>query len=397
MMDSLARLKVSSSPNTTLNLVTLYDKNPYSIDEITNASAVSTHNPHKGTVNMSLVSSTASRIVRQSRLYTPHVHGSTSVAVVNGTLTTNNTNSNVVSRIGMFDDSNDVVGAGAQKTGNGIFFQYDNTSNLALVYRTNASGSQVDTVVRQSSWNVDTLDGNGPSGLTLNVTQPTNFVFEWNQVNKDLQARAGMYGSGITYCHVFSNITPFGNPSLPVRWEIKHDSNLGSANAATMVQGPASIYTDEIYFGPNKVFEYSTGSNYITVNSNTPIPIMSLQLKDDYERAKLYPKDLEIVNLQGGGVGHWNLLLNPTLTSASFSNLGTSFAQVDTSATEVSGGTSIASGYIYDAGVEKIALNDKDVSLLSSISGTQDTLTLSMSSLAGTLNIFASLEWVEKE
>lgn len=398
MMDSLSRLKVSSSPNTNLNIVTTYDKNPYAIDEITLSNAVSSHIPSKGKVNMSTVSTTASRIIRQSKLYAPHVHGSTSTAIVNGTLTTNYTVSNMVSKIGMFDDSNDVVGAGAQSTGNGIFFKYDNSNNLSLVYRTNYSGTQTDIEVAQSSWNLDTLNGNGPSGVTLDVTANNNFVFEWNQVNPQMSARAGVYTDGITYCHVFSNVSPFGNPSLPIRFEIGHNAALGSANSATMVQGPCSIYTDDIYTGASKVGEYSMGSNFSLINTQTTTPLMSLRLADAYERAKLYPKDLEIVNIAAGGVGRWNLQLNPTLTGASFSNVSTySFAEIDTSATAASSGVTIASGYIYDAGVQKISLNDKDISLLCSINGTQDVLTLTVTNLNGTLNVSSSIEWIEKE
>jgi hypothetical protein len=398
MMDSLSRLKVSSHPNSTLNLITTYDKNPLGIDEIVLSNASSSHNSQKGSVNMSLVSSSGSRIIRQSKLYTPHVFGSTSTAIVNGILTTNNTNSNVVSKIGLYDNSNDVSGSSAQSTGNGIFFAYDNSNDLSLVYRTNYSGTQVDTIVKQADWNIDTLDGAGPSAATLIVTAPTNFVFEWNQTNPSSYARAGVYTNGITYCHVFSNVSAFGNPSLPVRWEMSHDSNLGSANAATMVQGPACVFADEIYFGPNKVFQYSMGSNFTMLTSPSTVPLYSLRLEDSYERAKLYPKDLELVNIAGGGVGQWELVLNATLSNAGFSNIATSsYAQGDRSATSSVGGLSIASGYIYDAGVSKVSLNDKDISLLCGIDGTQDVLTLLLTNLNGTLNVTSSIEWVEKD
>ena len=398
MLDPLSRLKVSSQPDTVMLLNTTYNKNPLRIDEITLSNAVSSHDASKGVVNMNLVSTTASRIVRQSKLYTPHVFGSTTTAIVNGVLTTNNTNSNVVSRIGVFDDSNDVPAAGAQNTGNGIFFQYDNKSNLKLVHRTNAGGSQVDTVVPRASWNLDTLDGNGVSGLTLNTTSPTNFVFEWNQANLSSIARAGLYTNGVSFCHVFSNVPMFGNPSLPVRWEIAHNSNLGTANSATMVQGPAIIYTDEPYTGPNKNFAYDLGANFKLLNTVGTTPLMSLRLADIYERAKIYPKDLEIVNIAAGGVGKWQLSLNSTLTGASFSNVtSSSFAECDSNATAVSGGIPVASGYIYDSGNTKVHLNDKDISLLCSIDGTQDVLTLQVTNINGTLNVSSSIEWVEQE
>ncbi len=398
MMDPLSRLRVSSQPDTVLTLNTTYNKNPLRIDEITSSNALSSHETSKGVVNMNVVATTSSRIVRQSKIYTPHVYGSTTTAIINGILTTNNTNSNIVSKIGVFDDANDVTGGSAQSTGNGLFFRYDNKSNLNLVHRTNVSGSQVDTVVPQASWNMDTLDGNGPSGITLNVSGNNNFVFEWNQANTSSTARAGVYKSGVTFCHAFSNLSVFGNPALPVRWELAHDSNLGSANSATMLQGPAVIYSDEPYSGPNKTFAYDLGSNFKLLNTVSTVPLWSIRLADAYERAKIYPKELEILNISAGGVGKWDLTLNPTLTSASFSNVSiSSFAEADSNATEASGGICVASGYIYSAGVTKIPLNDKDISVLCSISGTQDILTLQVTNINGTLNVSSSIEWIEQD
>jgi len=398
MLDSLSRLKVSSQPDTVMTINTTYNKNPSRIDEFTLSNAVSSHDGSKGVVNMNLVSTTGSRIIRQSKLYTPHVFGSTTTAIVNGVLTTNNTNSNVVSMIGVFDNSNDVIGASAQSTGNGVFFKYDNTSNLKLVHRTNITGTQVDTVVPQGNWNIDPLDGNGPSGLTLNVASPNSFVFEWNQANASAIAKAGVYANGVSFCHVFSNVAMFGNPALPVRWEIAHDSNLGTANSATMVQGPAVIYTDEPYTGPNKTFAYDIGSNFKLMNTTGTSPLMSIRLANTFERAKIYPKDLEIINIAAGGVGKWQLTLNPTLIDASFSSVdASSFAEGDSNATDAVGGVSVASGYIYSAGVTKVPLNDKDISLLCSIDGTQDVLTLQVTNINGTLNVSSSIEWVEQD
>jgi hypothetical protein len=398
MLDPLARLKVSSQPDTVTTLNTTYNKNPLRIDEITASNAISSHESSKGVVNMNLVSTTGSRIIRQSKLYTPHVFGSTTTAIINGVLTTNNTNSNVVSRIGVFDDTNDVSGVDAQKVGNGLFFSYDNRSNMRLVHRTNVSGSQVDTFVSQSSWNLDTLNGNGASGLTLNATGNNNFVFEWNQANSASIARAGIYKNGITFCHVFSNASLFGNPALPIRWELAHDSNLGSANSATMVQGPAVIYSDEPYMGPNKTFAYDLSSNFKLMNTPSTVPLWSIRLANAYERAKIFPKDLEIINIAVGGVGKWQLTLNSELTSSSFSNVAiSSFTEADSNATASSGGICVACGYIYDAGVTKVALNEKDISVLCSINGTQDILTLNVTNINGALNVSSSIEWVEQD
>lgn len=55
---------------------------------------------------------------------------------------------------------------------NGFFVQYDDTG-LALVRRFDGQ----DTVVRQQDWNIETLDGNGPSGVNYDPTTQTTIRF----------------------------------------------------------------------------------------------------------------------------------------------------------------------------------------------------------------------------
>lgn len=406
MLDSLSRLKVSGAPDTTLNLITLYDKNAPKIDEITLSNATSTHNSYKGTVSMTLTDTPLSKIIRQSKLYPSHVHGSTSTAIVAGALTNNSNNSNVVSRIGVFDDSANVTVADSQKTGNGIFFKYD-TNGLKLVYRTNVSGAQSNHEVPQAQWNLDPLNGNGTSGVNINITTLNNYVFEWNAVNPAMPARAGVYArrtddgkDTIVWCHRFSsNVGFFGNPCLPVRWEIGHDSNLGATpDPTTMVQGSATVYSDEISFGPSKVHSKDNGAAFTLMTSNFTLPMFSLRLAPAYNRAKITAKQLQVVNIAQGGTARWALVQNASLSNASFVGVGNgSFAQYSSNENWISGGTEVAAGYIYGAGVQEIDLGNRDISLLSKIDGTQDTLTLAIQNLYGTVNVNAGIEWREQE
>jgi hypothetical protein len=394
MMDMMSQLKVSSPKVVQLSLQNLFDSSPLKIDELTASSAVSTYNSNQNSVNMNLIATTGSRIVRQSKLYPTNIHGTTSFAYVNGILTTNTTNSNVVSKIGLFDDSNDIVnGVG----GNGVFFKYDNTSNLALVYRTNYGGSQADYIVPQSSWNIDPLNGSGVSGQTLNVSAVTDYIFEWHQVSNSNVVRAGIFGNGLKYAHAFSNMPLFGNPCLPVRWEIGHDSNLGSANSATMVQGPATVYTDTPYEGPYNIFGEHR-SQFVSLTTPWCVhPLMSIRLQAPYERSKLIPSEIELLNIAPGGVGQWSLVLNGSLNDPSWQTVSQSSAETDMNSTAISGGRVLASGYFYDAGVTKISLTDKDIELLCSINGTQDVLTFVIKLVNGALNISNTLTWKERD
>jgi hypothetical protein len=92
------------------------------------------------------------------------------------------------------------------------------------------------------------------------------------------------------------------------------------------------------------------------------------------------------------------MVLNGTLTGAAFSNVSSdSFVQYSTSETACTGGIIVASGYIYDAGVKQIDLDVRDISMVSTIAGTQDTLTVLVTNMLGTLNVTAGIEWIEQE
>lgn len=395
LMDSFSRLRVSTQPNVQLKIQNVYDSNSLQIDELTTSNAISSYNTYHNAVNMIAIPAVGSRIVRQSKLYPTHTHGSTSLAIVNGTLTTNVTNSNMTTKIGVFDDSNDIVtGIG----GNGIFFKYNNSSNLSLVYRTNYGGSQVDYEVSQNSWNVDSLNGAGVSGQILSPSQPTNFVFEWNQVYKPKNVRVGIFNNGVNYCHVFSNMPPFGNPSLPVRWEIGHDSNLGEPNTATCVQGPATVYTDASYIGTYNTFSYSR-TEFVTMSTpGNMTPLLSIRAKQQYNRAKIVPIEVEVTNVGGGGVGKWNLFIRSVLDTPTWTPISDSYVEIDeSSAGTTTDGTLLACGYFVDAGVTKVSLTDKQIELLSSINGLQDILTIRVDLIYGTINTSASITWNERD
>ena len=70
-----------------------------------------------------------------------------------------------VARWGLFDDQN------------GAFFGQDTTNGIFVDIRR----AGVDTIVPQTSWNVDKLDGTGPSGATLTLSKGNIFqiVFTW--------------------------------------------------------------------------------------------------------------------------------------------------------------------------------------------------------------------------
>ena len=389
---------ISDTTTTVLEVKTFYDKDPLRIGELVAGDATSTHDAGKNAVIMDITDSATSRIVRQTKPYASIINNKTMYAVVSSVLLTDTTALNVISKAGCFDDNADITLSGAMSSGNGVFFQYKSGEGLALVLRTNITGSQVDTVVLQTSWNVDTMNGLGSGGKTLDPTVENTFVFEWSAL-KGSSIRAGYMQDGQPmWCHRFLNVR-MGCASVPLRWELgRLDAEAAQSSAATSIQGAASVMIMGNNDGP-LVHRAKTNTAVKAVTlGNSPLPILSMRLRPATNRAKALPKRLRVMNLDQG-VAKWSLVLNASsLTGASFNDIGDgSYVQFSEDETAMGSGVVIASGFFSEVDLQAIELNDKNVALCADIAGNPDVLTLAVQYLRGVVTVSASIEWAELE
>jgi len=173
--------------------------------------------------------------IRQTKQYTPYQSGKSHLIFMTGDF--NGGKANVTKRIGYFDDAN------------GIFYEMAGES-LYAVKRSYVTGVAVDSRIVQTSWNLDVMDGTGPSGVNLDMTKCQIFVidFEWLGVGR---IRMGFVIDGlIIYCHEFlhSNLITevfMTTPTLPIRYEIR---NTGiSASSSNMTEICATVMSEGGY------------------------------------------------------------------------------------------------------------------------------------------------------
>ena len=112
--------------------------------------------PNEGLVNLNVTTTSGSQVLRETAKVFSYQPGK-SLLVLN-TFVMSPAQTNLRQRVGYFG------------TDNGIYIQLNN-STLSFVERSLVTGIVSETVVNQASWNADTLDGNGPSGLTLDITK----------------------------------------------------------------------------------------------------------------------------------------------------------------------------------------------------------------------------------
>jgi hypothetical protein len=183
--------------------------------------ASSTHLPNESATQLSVTTASGDDLIRQSRDYIPYQPGKSQLALI--TFALGATQTSTVKRVGLFDDEN------------GFFLEVSGT-DVAVVRRSYDTGSVVNTSVAQASWNLDPMDGTGPSGITLDHEKAQILVLDaqWLGVGR---VRMGFDIDGlIVYVHEFlhANIittTYTTTLSLPVRWQITTTDTNASADS----------------------------------------------------------------------------------------------------------------------------------------------------------------------
>lgn len=397
--DAFDRLRVSE-PTELFSTACEFDAQPLFYQNIVSGGLAS-YNSITVSEDLS-VSGSGQSVIRQSR-YIRYRPGKSQQIFVTGNF--GGLQVGVTKRIGYFDDNTQT-----ESTGDGVFFEVDPTG-IFVVRRTSTSGSLFDNRTPQASWNVDRLDGTGPSGAVLDLTKFQVCVFDFGWLGAAC-VRWGFVVDGrlvIVHEEFPSNslTVPFmRHPSLPVRWEI-----LGGVGAVIgfMSATCASVQSEGGFNTLGVQRSVSRGGTALTLAATTLRPLLSIRLRSGYKRGMLSPESFSILG-NGSSPEDYEVLLlvNAILTGATFTSPGTAgggqcseAAEFDTAATAVSGGQAIdrqygsAGGGPSKSGSMGASLNS-DIPLASNYAGVADTLTLAVRPLGtSSTNFYGSLVWRE--
>ncbi len=411
--DAFDRLRIST-PVTLFEINHTTGKMPLVIDEIISGSGA-TSNPitTNSYVQMGITAGTTGKVIRQSYEYIPYQPGKSKLMIFSGVIETHGGLPNIISRIGCFDSS--VEKTSVPGTGNGVFFELNNTDLYAVIRLNN---NDTEKVIR-SSWNYDKFDGTGPSGYTLTSSDFANarifaIDMEWLGIGR---VRFGLFINGQfwlghSFNHSQSDSTGITVPyiktaKLPVRYEISSTTTTG-LTGAEMRMICASVISEGGFdpcglpfsFGRINPISFSNGEQYVVK------PIISLRLRhiEPHNRKTILLKSLTILN-QSSRTVQWDLYIFPdesAFTSSSFQDVNTnnSSAEYDISATAVdtTKGILIDCGYAdYSGGVsfpyEKYLASPLVNSAINGTSRIISLIAVNLSSNAVSIN--GSLSWVE--
>jgi len=385
--DAFGRLRVSE-PFTLFDTNSrYYDHGQFSNVNVGTANVVYVANQSSFQLNVGTANNDS--VIRESKKVFPYQPGKSQLTL--STFCMNTPKTNLRQRVGLFG-AND-----------GVFFENDGTYNY-MVIRSGSTG--VEERVRQDAWNGDRLNGlggaNNPSGITLFPNRAQIFYadVEWLGVGS---VRVGFVIDGVIItCHTFNHANQPGNTkvymttaTLPIRYEI---TNTGAtANASMMTQICSTVISEGGYnsFGTTQSAGTGTTQKRLT-NSNTYYPIVSIRLNSSRLDSIVFPRQIDVLS-PSVNYYRWVLLLNPTLTGATFATTSpTGTVDIDTAATAISGGIEIQSGYASARELSILSAVDYfQFQLGRTLAGVSDIVTLAIAATANNADVLAELGWQE--
>jgi len=367
----------------------IYDNNLLYWDnqELSGSGTNSVYNQNESSTILSVSGSVAGTRVRQTFRRMNYQSGSrklsSQISAVLG-----NGQAGITRSLGLFEDND------------GLFFSQQDL-NISVVIRSSVTGTPVDTIINQIDWNIDTFDGNGPSGLNLDFSKIQDFFIEFRWLGAGI-ARFGFIIDGQKFlCHEeqFANLDNrvfIRTPNLPIRFEIEND---GTGVASEIECGAVSVSNEGVplSFG----IQRTISTEGVHLNANSANTIYTLFVI----RTQLAAPLAEILVSGGSFIAETNdnfevmLILNPTingiLTYNPIPGSGFEFALGDTTNTIVpSTGIVEARGFFQSAGSGQINLTTQ-INPGIALDGTRDILGLAIRPLSSNADFQGTLTFKE--
>ncbi|WJZ48404.1 hypothetical protein [Synechococcus phage DSL-LC02] len=347
-----------------------------------------TWNQYSSNVVMQVGSTAGSKVIRQTKQVMRYIPGRG--ATLAFAIRLEQPQVGIRRRFGLFDEYN------------GAYFE-DDGGTYSYVIRSNTTGIVTETRVTRDNWNGEKFGGDGYTGVTADPTKQQMISINYEWYGAGIVEFAWLMKNETIPSHTFenSNLNPYvwcSTPFLPIRLEIENIT--GVAGTHYMYQGSNSLIQEG---EPEKLGTLMSISNPITgttmTNANTFYPIVSIRLKSSALSSVMLLRSLQAVTDDNTNV-YWRLYENATLTGANWTNHPdpNSFTQYDISATSLSGGTDILSGFTISGGSSLVEIDSKAALQLgrSGIGTISDTYTLACASPNTNKAALVVLNWIEQ-
>jgi len=389
--DAFGRQRVST-PLTLFDSSHRYADNGLWNEDIT-GDASSTFSINEGLVNLTVGDNANDEIIRETTKVMAYQPGKS--LLILSSFVFNAAKTGLRQRVGYYGSDN------------GIYLEQDGT-NLYVVERSKITGSVVENKIAQADWNIDKLDGTGVTGYTLDITkaQILYIDLEWLGIGT---VRIGFVINGrFVVCHAFHHAnlisgTYITTGSLPLRYEIKQQTEVGDSSTATLKQVCSSVMCEGGYElrGLQQAIGTPITDTYNLATAGTYYPIVSIRLKSARLDAIAILTALSILPTENGDF-NWRVVAGGTSTGGSWVSAGSnSSVEYNLTGTGTSGGRILASGFVKSTNTAGSGIDILKEALFkfqlerNTFTSTGEELSLVMASNGNNDEVYGSMDWEE--
>lgn len=384
-LDAFGRQR-TSSPYTLLELQNQYNTSALLVEDVVTAGGTATHVPASSAVRLRVTTS-GDAVVRQSRAYLRYRPGKSQFVALSFQSTSSD-DADVRRRIGYFD------------TLNGVFVQQVGTALSACLRNATA-----DTCVASTLWNIDRMDGAGPSRITLDITKSQILLIDlqWLGVGR-VRLAWDIDGVAVPFHQFLFANTGTGvymtTANLPVRYEITATGTIATTHDLLAI---CATVQSEGGFEPE--FGYPRAAGSVTaIAVTTRRNVLSIRPKATFNsivnRSSI---NFESVILTAStNSAYCELIYNPTLGGIpAWISAGTnSTVEYDVRGTTITGGDVLAGWFVVSGTGANQSLGGKDLTqrlplTLDQAGATPLVLTVACTSFTGTSNVTTTMNWRE--
>jgi hypothetical protein len=357
-----------------------------------NAGGSYSHNANSSVISMTVDTASGSYVKRESTKVFAYQPGK-SLQIMQ-TFILNPPKANLRQRIGYFGEQN------------GIYLEVNGTE-IAFVIKSFSTGTLTYNRVTKENWNVDKLDGTGPSNQTLDISKAQIMFIdvEWLGLGT---VRCGFVINGqLIHCHSFHHANLITDSymttgCLPVRAEIENTGVTASPSTFKIVCTTVISEGGYELRGKNRLVRDQINAQKTLATAGTYYPVQSIKLHPDRMDAIVIPKDIDALPINSGNY-HYEVIVGGTINGAVWANTYSDSSvqyNTNTSAT-ITGGTVVAAGYFAATTQARTNINLPADGYFNfqlernTFANTQQTFTLVIASDTNTSNVCSSISWVE--
>ena len=388
-VDAFGRARVTT-PLTLFDSSHRYRDNGLWVQSNTNNTTI-TFSANEGLMNLAIGTANNDEIIRETTKVFSYQPGK-SLQILN-TFVMSPTKTNLRQRVGYYGANN------------GIYLEQDGT-NIYFVERSFNTGAVTEIRVEKVDWNVDPLDGTGPSLMTLDLTK-AQILFtdiEWLGLGT---VRCGFVIDGrLIHCHSFHHAnyitsTYMTTASLPLRYEIK---NTGATTSNSLLKQVCSSVISEGGYelrGSQQAIGTPITTSRTLTTAGTFYPIVSLRLKTTSLDAVVILTALSCIADTASNF-NWQVRASTTTTDGTWVSAGADSAvEYNITGTGTSGGRTVASGYFTSTASTSASVDILKEALFkfqlerNSFTGTPLEISLVLAAKTNNESVYGSLDWEE--